>query len=234
MSTMRSSVICMLAVALGATEASAQKPFQSSVRTEVETALGRSGTPNPGGVLKFGFPRGDLRVVANGVALNPAFALGSWAAFQRVGDHAMVMGDLVLLETEVESVMASLQRDGIEQTALHNHLLGESPRVMYMHIRAIGNPTRIAAALRRALEFTATPIAAPTAAASPSPFSLDTAAIASAIGIHGKMNGGVYQLSVPRREKILMEKHEIPASMGVATAINFQLTGMGKAAITGE
>jgi hypothetical protein len=231
---MRNAILCLFALGLTATAASGQAPFPTSVRTAVETALGRSGTPNPGGVLKFGFPRGDLRVVANGVALNPAFALGSWAAFQRVGDHAMVMGDLVLLETEVESVMASLQRDGIEQTALHNHLLGESPRVMYMHIRAIGNPTRIAAALRRALEFTATPIAAPTAAASPSPFSLDTAAIASAIGIHGKMNGGVYQLSVPRREKILMEKHEIPASMGVATAINFQPTGTGKAAITGD
>jgi hypothetical protein len=234
MSTMRSSVICMLAVALGATEASAQKPFQSSVRAEMETALGRGGTPNPGGVLRFGFPRSDLRVVANGVTLNPAFALGSWVAFQRIGDHAMAMGDLVLLETEVESVMASLQQDGIEQTALHNHLLGESPRVMYMHIRAIGNPARIARAVRRALEFSATPITPAAAAASTTPFALDTAALARTIGVHGKVNGGVYQLSIPRREKILMEKHEIPASMGVATAINFQPTGPGRAAITGD
>jgi hypothetical protein len=172
--------------------------------------------------------------VANGVTLNPAFALGSWVAFQRIGNHAMAMGDLVLLETEVESVMASLQQDGIEQTALHNHLLGESPRVMYMHIRAIGNPARIARAVRRALEFSATPITPAAAAASTTPFALDTAALARTIGVHGKVNGGVYQLSIPRREKILMEKHEIPASMGVATAINFQPTGPGRAAITGD
>ena len=231
---MKKALLCLCALGLAGTAANGQKPLQGSVRTAIEKALGRSGTPNPGGVLKFGFPRGDLHVIANGVTLNPPFALGSWIAFQAIGDHAMVMGDLVLLESEVESVMASLQRDGIEQTALHNHLLGESPRVMYMHIRAIGNPTRIAAALRRALEFTATPIAPPTAAASPAPFSLDTAAVARAIGIHGKVNGGVYQLSVPRREKIMMEKHEIPASMGVATAINFQPTSAGNAAITGD
>jgi len=226
--------VCLLALGLLATSANAQKPFQATVRSAIETALGRSGTPNPGGVLRFGFPRGDLRVVANGVTLNPAFALGSWLAFQRIEDHAMVMGDLVLLETEVESVMASLQQDGIEQTALHNHLLGESPKVMYMHVRAIGNPARIARALRRALEFTATPIAPPTAATAPAPLGLDTAAVARAIGVHGKVNGGVYQLSVPRREKIRVEKHEIPASMGVATAINFQPTAPGKAAITGD
>src|SRR3982751_3017533 len=187
MSTMRSSVICMLAVALGATEASAQKPFQSSVRAEMETALGRGGTPNPGGVLRFGFPRSDLRVVANGVTLNPAFALGSWVAFQRVGDHAMVMGDLVLLETEVESVMASLQENGVTQTALHNHLLGESPRVMYMHIRADGNPARIARAIRAALEFSGTPFGPPPTPpagappAAPTSFDLDTAGIAGAL-----------------------------------------------------
>src|SRR5436190_22251228 len=139
----------------------------------MEDALGRGGTPNPGGVLRFGFPRSDLRVVANGVTLNPAFALGSWVAFQRIGDHAMAMGDLVLLETEVESVMASLQQDGIEQTALHDHLLGESPRVMYMHIRAIGNPARIARAVRRALEFTSTPLTAPPGATT-APMDRDT------------------------------------------------------------
>jgi len=225
---------CLLALGLTTTAANGQKAFQTSDRTAIETALGRNGTPNPGGVLKFGFPRGDLRVVANGVNLNPAFALGSWVAFQRIGDHAMAMGDLVLLESEVESVMASLERDGIEQTALHNHLLGESPRVMYMHIRAIGNPARIARALRRALDFTATPIAPPVAAVAPTSFALDTAAVARAIGIHGKVNAGVYQLSIPRREKIRVEKHEIPASMGVATAINFQPTTTGKAAVTGD
>jgi hypothetical protein len=218
-----------------------QKPFPASIREAIETALGRKGAPFPGGVLKFGFPRADLHVVANGVAIRPAFALGSWVAFQRVGDHAMVMGDLVLVEGEVESVMASLQQNGVEQTALHNHLLGETPRVMYMHIHAIGNPTRIARAIRTALEFTATPLATPAAPiasaapVAPAPaLDLDTSGIARAIGVHGNVNGGVYQLSIPRREKIKEEKQEIPPSMGISTAINFESTGAGKAAITGD
>jgi Domain of Unknown Function (DUF1259) len=214
-----------------------EKPFPAAIRTGIEDALGRKGTQLPGAVLKFGFPRSDLHVVANGVTVRPSFALGSWVAFQRVGDHAMIMGDLVLLEGEVESVMASLQQNGVEQTALHNHLLGESPRVMYMHIHAIGNPARIARAIRTAIEFTGTPLAAPTppaVAAPATPLDLDTAAIATALGVRGTVNGGVYQVSVPRREKIREEKQEIPTSMGVATAINFQSTGAGKAAITGD
>jgi len=210
----------------------------------VEDALGRKGTPNPGNVLKFAFPRSDLAVVLRGVTLKPAFALGSWVAFQRIGDHVMAMGDLVLLEDEVESVMASLQQNGIEQTALHNHLVGESPHVLYMHIRAIGNPGRIARAIRTALEFTRTPltqppsVAAPGAPPTPAPaLDLDTTAIAKIIGVRGKVNGGVYQLTIPRREKIKNDKNdkmEIPSAMGISTAINFQSTGAGRAAITGD
>lgn len=203
----------------------------------VEEALGRKGTPNPGGVLKFSFPRSDLRVVLSGVILKPALALGTWVAFKRIGDHVMVMGDLVLLDTEVASVLGSLQQNGVEQTALHNHLLRESPRVMYMHIRAIGNAVRIAKAVRTALEFTQTPLAAPTApaaTAAPAVFDLDTAGIAKVMGVRGKVNGGVYQLTFPRLEKIRQEKMDIPPAMGIATAINFQSTGAGKAAVTGD
>jgi hypothetical protein len=215
--------------------------------TQVEQALGRRGTTSAEDVVKFGFPRTDLKVLVGGVTLKPTFALGSWVAFQRIADHAMVMGDLVLLENEVEPVMASLQENGIEATALHNHLLGESPHVMYMHIHAIGNAARIARALRAALEFTNTPLVAPvptpaparaptpnTAPAIVAPIEFDAAAVARAIGAQGKMNDGVYQLAIPRREKILEDKHEIPASMGVATSINFQPTGAGKAAVTGD
>jgi hypothetical protein len=205
----------------------------------VEDALGRKGTPNPGGVLKFSFPRSDLRVVLSGVILKPALALGTWVAFKRIGDHVMVMGDLVLLDSEVASVMGSLQQNGVEQTALHNHLLRESPHVMYMHIRAIGNAVRIAKAVRTALEFTQTPLApAPTppaaATAAPAALDLDTASIAKVMGVRGKVNGGVYQLTFPRLEKIRQEKMDIPPSMGIATAINFQSTGAGKAAVTGD
>jgi hypothetical protein len=238
--------IVIAAAGLAATSAFAQKPFTASARMAIEDALGRKGAPNPDGVLKFSFPRGDLQVVLNGVTLKPALALGGWVAFQRLGDHAEAMGDLVLLEKEVESVMGSLQQNGVEQTALHNHLLGESPRVVYLHIHAIGNPARIARAVRTAIEFTSTPLsaaasAAPTAPAptpggklpSPPPV-LDTAAISRTIGVRGRTNGGVYQLSIPRREKIKEDKREIPASMGVSTAINFQPTDAGRAATTGD
>ena len=234
--------------AMIASSATAQQRTVSASRfwRPVEDALGRKGTANPGDVLKFGFPRGDLRVVLGGVTLKPALALGSWVAFKRIGDHAMVMGDLVLLEEEVAEVLGSLQQNGVEQTALHNHLRGESPRVMYMHIRAIGDPGRIARAVRAALEFTGTPfgpvvapapppgVVPPPAAPPPPVYDLDTVGIARIIGVRGKMNGGVYQLSIPRRGKILEDKMEIPSSMGISTAISFQATGSGKAAITGD
>jgi uncharacterized protein DUF1259 len=239
----------IIVTAIAANAAAQARPRLSSPARfwrPVEDALGRKGTPNPGDVLKFSFPRGDLRVVLGGVTLKSALALGSWVAFKRIGDHVMVMGDLVLLEDEVAPVMGSLQQNGVEQTALHNHLLGELPRVMYMHIRAIGDPGRIARAVRSALEFTKTPfgpvvvpppplgVVPPPAAPPPPVYDLDTVAIAKAMGVRGRMNGGVYQLSIPRRGKILEDKVEIPPSMGISTAINFQATGPGRAAITGD
>ena len=135
--------------------------------------------------------------------------------------------------------MGTLQQNGVEQTALHNHLVRESPHVMYMHIRAIGNAVRIAKAVRAALEFTQTPLApaatAPAAAtAAPAALDLDTAGIAKVMGVRGKVNAGVYQLTFPRLEKIRQEKMDIPPAMGIATAINFQSTGAGKAAVTGD
>ena len=235
-------LICGIVTPLGGSAAAQTAPTAAQTARywkPVEDALGRKGTPNPGGVLKFSFPRSDLRVVLNGVILKPALALGTWVAFKRIGDHVMVMGDLVLLDSEVASVMGSLQQNGVEQTALHNHLLRESPRVMYMHIRAIGNAVRIAKAVRTALEFTQTPLApapaAPAAAtAAPAALDLDTAAIAKVMGVRGKVNGGVYQLTFPRLEKIRQEKMDIPPAMGIATAINFQSTGAGKAVVTGD
>ncbi len=200
----------------------------------VEQALGRKGAMNPGDVFKFGFPRGDMQVTVGGVAVKPALALGSWVAFKRAGREALVMGDLVLAEDEVGPVMQKLQAGGVEQTALHNHVLTESPRVMYMHIMAHGDATKIATAIHDALLLTKTPMAAPAAPAPAAAIDLDTAAIARVIGVTGRVNGGVYQLSVPRAEKITMHGMEVPPSMGTATAINWQSTGGGKAAITGD
>jgi len=199
----------------------------------VDSALGRKGAVQPGEVIKYSFPRSDLQVSARGVKLEPAFALGSWIAFKRVPDGSMAMGDLVLTDQEVAKVFVKLQEAGIEQTALHNHLIGESPRVMYMHISAHGDALNIANGIHAALAVTGTPLKASAAAPIP-PVEIDTAGVAAALGYHGRMNGRVYQVSVPRRERIVENGMEIPPSMGLATAINFQPTGTGKAAITGD
>jgi hypothetical protein len=201
----------------------------------VEEALGRKGAAQPGEVLKFSFPRTDLSVTADGVQIKPALALGSWAAFKQIGKgQSMAMGDLVLTEDEVGPVMKALQAGGIEQTAVHNHVLHETPRVMYVHFSAHGDAAKIAQALRTALGASKTPTGTPGAPAAASAADLDTAGIARELGISGKLNGVVYQVSVPRRERITDMGHEVPPSMGVATAINFQPTGGGKAAVTGD
>jgi hypothetical protein len=203
--------------------------------TAVDQALGRKGAMQPGDVMKYGFPRNDLQVTVGGVTVKPALALGSWVAFKKVaGGHAMAMGDLVLGEDEVGPVMRALQAGGVEQTALHNHVLHESPRVMYVHIEAHGDAVKIAQTVHAALSQSRTPLVTPSAPAAPAAIELDTTAVAQALGIAGKVNGGVYQVSVPRRETIREGGNEIPPSMGVATAINFQPTGGGKAAITGD
>jgi hypothetical protein len=201
----------------------------------VDQALGRKGAAQPGGVMRYSFPRSDLQVTASGVAVKPALALGSWVAFKRVaGGHTMAMGDLVLGEDEVGPVMAALQQGGIEQTALHNHVLHESPRVIYLHISADGDAAKIAQTIRTALGQSRTPLAAPAAPAPAAAIDLDTAAVARALGASGNVNGGVYQVNVPRTETIREGDDEVPPAMGVATAINFQPTGGGKAAITGD
>ena len=236
---------CLLLAALvgHTTIAAAQRTDTTHAWTAVETALGRTGALQPGGVIRFGFPRSDLTVTLDGITLKPALALGGWLAFKLLpANSALVMGDLVLTEKEIPRVMRELQSGGVEQTALHNHLLGETPHVMYMHVMARGNPTAIAATVRRALSQTNTPMPSAAApgqpttvpAAAPNPTDLDTARIARTLGASGRLNGVVYQVSVPRKERITMLGEEIPPSMGVATAINFQPTGGGKAAITGD
>ena len=196
--------------------------------------MGKSGAMQAGNVFKFSFPRSDLNVTARGVRIKPALALGSWVAFKKMGGQAMAMGDLVLSEDEVSPVMMKLQQEGIEQTALHNHVLNESPRVMYMHISAHGDAEKIAGSIHAALALTKTPLGAPTGPAPTQELGIDTKQLDQIIGHGGKANGGVYQFRVPRAEKITEAGMEVPPSMGVATAINFQPTGGGKAAITGD
>ena len=199
----------------------------------VEQALGKAGSLQPGDVYKVSLPRSDLKVAVGAVELKPALALGSWVAFKKTGDMTTVMGDLVLTEDEVTPVMTKLEEGGVEPTALHNHVLHESPRVMYMHIHAMGDGVKIARAIHDALALSKTPFAAP-AAAPNQDLGIDTKQIDQIMGQSGKVNGGVYQFSVPRADKIMDNDLEIPPSMGIAQALNFQPTGGSKAAITGD
>src|SRR5260370_26215082 len=200
-----------------------------------DQALGRSGAPQPGDVHKFGLPRSDLAVTVDRIQLQPALALGSWVAFKATSSGAVVMGDLVLRDDEVEPVMAKLAEGGLEVTALHHHILHEAPRVYYMHIHGAGEAVKLAQAVRAAVDLTHTP-PPPTGTAAPSagPFGIDTARIAKALGHSGKVNGGVYQVSVARPDTIWQENMVIPPAMGIATALNFQPPGAGNAAITGD
>jgi hypothetical protein len=179
-------------------------------------------------------PRGDLKVTAAGVAIKPAFALGSWIAMKAHGSGVVAMGDLVLTDTELAKVIAKLQEGGIEQTAIHHHIIGETPRVLYVHVHGHGDPVAIATAVRAALALTGTPTPAALAAPAAPPSGIDTTAITTALGFPGRVTGGVWQVSVPRAETITSDGFEIPPSMGLGTAINFQPTGNGKAAITGD
>jgi len=214
-----------------------QSPSQQPSTTDwkaVEQALGKAGSVQPGDVYKVSLPRGDLQVTVDAVSVKAPLALGSWVAFKKAGGMTMVMGDLVLTEDEVTPVLTKLQEGGVEQTALHNHILHETPRVIYMHISAMGDAVKIAKAIHDALALSKTPFAAPAAATPGQDLGIDTKQIDQILGQSGKVNGGVYQFSVPRAEKIMDNDMEVPPSMGVAHAINFQPTGGGKAAITGD
>ena len=234
--TLQVAALCMmLPVAAGAADADWAK---------IADALGKTGTEMAGGVYRVGLPRTDLHVKLDGVDIKPTLALGSWLAFQGKGDMTMVMGDLVLTEDEVGPVMKKLVEDGIEITALHNHLLRAQPSTLYMHVLGHGEPAKLAAALHDGLALSKTPLGNVTASVSsqapaagseqPARLDLDTAMIDQVLGAKGKAVGGVYQVGVPRAETIKDGNMEVPVAMGSAEAINFQPTGGGKAAITGD
>ena len=204
-------------------------------QAEVGQALGKTGATTPGGIYRVGLPRTDLKVTLDGVELKPGFALGSWLAFEKMGDQGMVMGDLVLTMDEVAPLMTKLASGGIQVTALHNHLLRNQPFTMYMHVQGNGDPVKLAAVLHTALAESKTPLStAPAAPSPPPPIDLDTAALDQTLSAKGANNGGVYQFSIPRAEPIKDNGMDIPPPMGSANAINFQPTGGGKAAITGD
>jgi Domain of Unknown Function (DUF1259) len=223
-------VLTICAAVISATAAYAQEIDWQ----KVDAAIGRSGAVT-GDVHRYGFPRSDLQVTVDGVTIRPSLALGGWAAFKPAHGGAMVMGDLVLLDTEITPVMTKLLENGIEITAIHNHVLRGNPATYYMHIGGHGDPVKLATAIRAGLAESKTPLTAPTPGTPPA-IDLDTAQIDQIIGAKGTNNGGVYAFGVPRRDPVTENGMQItPAGpMGLATAINFQPTGGGKAAITGD
>jgi hypothetical protein len=169
------------------------------------------------------------------VAIKPALALGGWVAFAPMHGEAMVMGDLVLLETEITPVMTKLLDGGLDITAIHNHILRASPATFYMHVGGHGDPEKMAAVIRSALSASKTPFDPPATTAGPAPsVDLDTAKLDEIMGVKGTANGGVYQFGVPRRDPAMESGMQVNGPLGGANAINFQPTGNGKAAITGD
>jgi hypothetical protein len=201
---------------------------------KVDGALGKTAAVS-GEVHRYGLPRSDLHVTLDGVTIKPALALGGWVAFAPMHDQAMVMGDLVLLETEINPVMTKLLEGGLDVTAVHNHILRASPATFYMHVGGHGDPVKMATVIRSALAASSTPFEAPATTAGPAPaVDLDTAKLDQIMGVKGKAAGGVYQFAVPRRDPATESGMQVTGALGGANGINFQPTGNGKAAITGD
>ncbi len=200
--------------------------------TQVAQALGKSGAVQTGGVYRVGFPRTDLQVSLDGVALRPGFALGGWVAFQPMGTETMVMGDLVLTQDEVNPVMRKLEEGGIEITAVHNHLLRAEPMTLYMHVQGHGDPVKLAGAIHSGLALSKTPFAPPPGTSQPA--NIDMIGVDRIMGYRGQDSGGIYQFGIPRAKPVTDQGMALPGAMGAAIAINFQPTGFNTAAITGD
>ncbi len=228
-------------VAVPGTRAFAQE--QGPDWEAIQEALGASGQLMEGEVFRVGMPRTDLEVAVQGVPIKPGFALGSYAAFKQVGPTAtetMVMGDLVLLDAELNGVMSGLFAAGLEITGIHNHLNEIEPHVMYMHYMGRGDAVALAESIRSALRASGTPLGQTSASGTPQATAmptteLDVAALEEILGYSGRVaNGGIVGFSIGRAETIMEGDVELLPSMGVATAINFQPVEGGQAAITGD
>jgi hypothetical protein len=200
--------------------------------TKIDQALGRPGQ-KMGDVYKVGFPRTDLHVSVHGLVIKPGLALGSWAAFTGTDDNAMVMGDLVLLEGELNPVMEKLRSEGFEISAVHNHLIDDTPHVLYMHYMGHGAAAQLAVSLRAALAVSKTPLEkpAPTAEKATPPW---VKAVEDSVGRKGTFKGGVLSYGVPRAGSITLGGMTMSPAAGVAEAINFQAADSGNVATTGD
>jgi hypothetical protein len=202
--------------------------------TSVTDALGRTGKfGDSNTVYRIPLVRSDLQVVTVGVPIKPGLSLGGYVAFAKYDDATMVMGDLVVTEAELPKVTDALQSHGIEQTALHKHLLEQSPQVWWTHIHAMGDPAKLAAGIKAALDATAIAPAAAPPTQQP-PVDLNTAGIDAALGRKGNPDGGLYKFNLARQDTIVDDGHLVPPTFGVTTTVNFQPLGEGKAAINGD
>ena len=226
---MRGIVILATALVVGGGAAAQEIDWK-----KIDDTLGRSAAVTAD-VHRYGFPRTDLNVTLDGVTIKPALALGGWTAFKPVHGGVMMMGDLVLLESEITPVMTAAIENGLEITAIHNHVLRANPATFYMHVSGHGDPVKLANALHTALAASKTPLTSPSAAAA-ADVALDTAELDRIVGVKGKSVGGVYQFGIPRRDSITENGMSLDpaAALGLATGINFQPTSAGKAAITGD
>lgn len=225
--------IVMLALPLFAAPRAARS--QGAGWDAVDKVFGFAGKDLPGEVHRYGWPRADLHVSVGGVSVQPGLALGAWAGFKKTGtgDEAVAMGDLVLLEPEVEPVLGELEAGGFEILAIHNHLIGETPHVLYVHFHGHGDPAALAKTLKAALATTKTP---PPGKAPAKPTSEQESVfekLQQALGHKGTMSGTVLQVGVPRAGPILEGGMEVPASMGMNNPMNFQTVGT-RVATTGD
>jgi len=200
----------------------------------VGEAMGKEGERMEGNVYRINMPRSDLSVTSEGVDIKPGLALGSYTAFEQTGENeALVMGDLVLTEDEYGAVISRLQEGGIEQTAIHKHLLDESPAVWWTHIHGRGDPVELAQTIRTALDLTGTPLSE--SGGGSQNLSLDTEQLDEILGHTGKTEGGVHKYNIGRAEEATTEDGtSLNAPLGVATVINFQPTEEGQAATNGD
>ncbi|MDP4115249.1 MAG: DUF1259 domain-containing protein [Bacteroidota bacterium] len=208
-------LICIIIVAI-----SSKTYAQGNSWNEVEKIIGKNGNVQ-GNVLKITFPRTDLNVKVKDVKIEPALALTPWLAFYKMGDETMIMGDLVLLLDEVPNVIKTVVENGLEITAIHNHILNETPQIIYMHVGGSGEPLELAKKIKSVLNQTKIPIQ--TAKPVTNKPDYDWTNVQNVIGVKGQINGNVLQFSIPRSEPITENGMEIPTYMGVTTTFNIQL-----------
>lgn len=198
----------------------------------IEREIGKAGEMK-GEVYKISLPRTDLTVIIDGVKIEPRVALGSWMAFKSTPAGTVAHGDLVLTEEEAYPVLAELEAQGLRITGLHNHLLRESPRLVFLHFWGTGDETTLARGLKRALSHTKTPIMPAKEAARDEAFP-EAESIQNVLGQKGQVKKGILEVSLPRPEKIVTTGVEVPPPMGMATSIKFQPAGDGTVAVTGD